>query len=74
MTHLMKTRHYFIKNDKDDELSDDDIVFVYQCCFLNKKKYPSPVEQSVYSKPCSKRLAESSELMLNSHPILMVLS
>lgn len=74
MTHLMKTRHYFIRNDKADELSDDDVVFVYQCCFLGKKKYSSSVEKTVYSNPCSKGLTESSEVIPNSYPILIVLS
>lgn len=73
MTHLMKSRHYFIKNYKADELSDNDMAFVYQCYFLDKEKYPSPVEQSVYSKPCFKRLDEPSELIPNSRPILMIL-
>lgn len=67
MTHFVKTGHYFIKNDKADEL-DDDEVFVYQCSILDKKKYPSSFEKSVYSKPCVKRLAVSSELMPNSQP------
>jgi len=42
ITLFKKTRHYFIKYDKADELSDDDVVFVYQCYFLDKYKIPKP--------------------------------
>lgn len=49
----MKTRHYFIKNDKADELSDVDLVFVYQCCSLDEKGYLSYVldETSLHQSP-----------------------
>lgn len=55
-------------------LSDDEVIFVYNFCYLDKKQYSSPMGRVFVQSYFLKMLTGTPELMPNSHPILMVLS